>query len=181
MASQGGQVPVEQSDMGLALNMATLAKEGFSRTARDKTQQQIMKLRGDVSEEMMRGVVFLGLNKVKAGIERQPAMIHENKTDGYHPSQIGSGINPPTCWRGKPTGAPQPWLAPPQPGMPPAPPGDSKTSPSSETEGVPPRYVYMYTPLPNTQFCNLDLYVKDCKSDKDFIPDLLSDEGPCTG
>jgi len=59
--------------------------------------------------------------------------------------------------------------------MPPAPPDDSERTQCSETEGVPPRYVYIHTPLPSAQFLNVDPYVKDHMRDKDCIPDLLSD------
>jgi len=43
MARQGGRVQLEQSDMRLALNMAKLAKEGFSRTAIEETKYLIKK------------------------------------------------------------------------------------------------------------------------------------------
>ena len=35
----------------------------------------------------------------------------------------------------------------------------------SETEGVPPGYVYIHTPLPCAQFSNHDAYAKDRKCD----------------
>jgi len=64
---------------------------------------------------------------------------------------------------------------------------DAPVSPSyneaahlSEIEGVPPGYVYILTPLPSAQFFNLDAYAKDRKRDKDFNPDLLTDEGTST-
>ena len=38
IASQGGQLQLEQSDMRLALNMAKKAKEGFSRAAIEETK-----------------------------------------------------------------------------------------------------------------------------------------------
>jgi len=41
MARQGGRVQLEQSDMCLALNMAKLAKGGFSLAAIEETQQLI--------------------------------------------------------------------------------------------------------------------------------------------
>ena len=78
-------------------------------------------------------------------------------------------------------GAPPPEPAPPPPGMPPTPPGGSGGTPSSEMEGVPPRYVHIHTPLPKAQFCNLHAYAKDRKHDKDCIPDLLTDKKPSTG
>jgi len=43
MARQGGRVQLEQSDMRLALNMAKMAKGGFSRAAVEGTQQLIKK------------------------------------------------------------------------------------------------------------------------------------------
>jgi hypothetical protein len=41
MARQGGQVLLEQSNMCLALNMAKMAKEGFSCAATEKTKYLI--------------------------------------------------------------------------------------------------------------------------------------------
>jgi len=38
MARQGGRVQLEQSDMRLALNMAKMAKGGFSRATVEETQ-----------------------------------------------------------------------------------------------------------------------------------------------
>ena len=38
MARQGGRVQLEQSDKRLALNVAKMAKEGFSRAAIEETQ-----------------------------------------------------------------------------------------------------------------------------------------------
>jgi len=67
------------------------------------------------------------------------------------------------------------------PGTPPAPPDDGERTQSSATEGVPPGYVYIHTPLPSARFFNPDPYAKDHMRDKDFIPDLLTDEGPSTG
>jgi hypothetical protein len=65
--------------------------------------------------------------------------------------------------------------------MPPAPPGDSERNHSYVIEGAPPRYVYIHTLLPNSQFFTHDAYAKDCKYDNDFIPDLLTDHRPSTG
>jgi len=61
------------------------------------------------------------------------------------------------------------------------PPDDSEITQSSETEGVPPRYVYIHSPLPCARFYNLDPYAKEPMRDKDFIPDLVTDERPLTG
>jgi len=46
---------------------------------------------------------------------------------------------------------------------------------------MPPGSGYIHTPLPNGRFFNLDAYAKDRKRDKDFIPDLLTDEVTSTG
>jgi len=51
MAREGGHVQLEQSDMRLALNMAKMAKGGFSRTAIEETQRLIMKPHAVVREE----------------------------------------------------------------------------------------------------------------------------------
>jgi len=46
---------------------------------------------------------------------------------------------------------------------------------------VPPGYVDIHSLHPCAGFFNLDPYTKDLIRDKDFIPDLLPDEGPFTG
>jgi hypothetical protein len=50
MVRQGGWVQLEQSDMHLALNMAQMAKGGFSRATIEETQQLIKKRRAEVQE-----------------------------------------------------------------------------------------------------------------------------------
>jgi len=124
MARQGGRVPLEQSDMGLALNMAKMAKGGFSCTAIEETQQLIKKSRAEVREEKMRGVAFPGHNKVKAAIARHLAMVRGNQTDGCLRYQNGTAKNPQTRWRHKGKGAPPPRPAPPRPESPPEPSDD---------------------------------------------------------
>jgi len=181
MARQGGWVQLELSDMRLALKMAKMAKEGFSRATTEETQRLVKKPHAEVWEEKKWGVVFPGRNKVKAAIERNPAMVRENRTDGCLPCQNGTAKNPQTRWRRRGMGAPPPQLAPPRAGMPVAPPDDNERTQSSETEGVPPRYLYIHTPLPSAPFFNHDPHPKDCMPEKDFIPDLPTDEGPSTG
>ena len=136
--------------MRLALNMANMAKEGFSCTAIEKTQQQIKKPHAEVGEKKMRSVVFPGHNKVRTAIDIHPAMIRDTQTDGCFFRQNGTSKNPQTRWSHKATGAPSPGAAPPRPGTPPAPPDDSEGNQSAETEGEPPGYVYIHTPLPST-------------------------------
>jgi len=67
-----------------------------------------------------------------------------------------------------------------RPGKPLAPPDNSDRTQSPETEGVPPGYLYIHTPLPSARFSNPVPYAKDRMRDKDCIPDLLTDEGPST-
>jgi hypothetical protein len=149
MATQGGRVQLEQSDMRLALNMAKMAKGGISRAAIEETQQLIKKPRAEVQEENKRGVEFPGHNKVKAAIERHPAKVRENQTDRCLPCQNGTAKNPETRWRRKDNGAPPPRRAPPRPESPPVPADDEKRF---ETAGMPPAYVNMHTALPNARF-----------------------------
>jgi len=167
--------------MRLPSNMAKVAKEGFSRAAIEETQQLIKKPCSEVREGKKQGVMFPGHNNVKAAMEMHPAMVHESQMDGCLPCKNGTAKNLQTHRRCKGTGAAPPRPVPPRLSMQSAPPGDSERSQSSETGGVPPGYVYIYTSLPSTQSFNLDPYAKDRKRDKDFIPDLLTDEGPSTG
>jgi len=155
-----------------------MAKEGLSRAAMESMQQLIKKRHAEVQEENQRGAVFPGHNELKSAIEWHPVLVRENHTDGCLPCQDGTWNNRQTRWRRNGTGAPPPGPAPPRPRMPPAPPDDSESNRSSEAEGVPPRYLCIHTPLPRAQLFNLDPYAKDRMRDKDFIPDLLTDEGP---
>jgi len=189
MARQGGQVQLEQSDMRLALNMARMAKGGFCRAAIDETQFLIKTPRSEVREEKTRGFEFPGGINVKAAMERIPAMLQENQMDSCLPCQIGTAQNPQTRWRRIGRGAPQPEQlrqltpepTPHPPETPPVPPGNNEAAHISEIEGVPPRYMFIHSPLPSAQFSNLDTNAKDRKRDKDFNPDLLTDEGTSTG
>jgi len=178
MARQGGRVQLEQSDMRLALNMAKMAKEGFSCAAIEETQQLIKQPCAKVWDEMKRSVVFSRLNRMNAAIQRHPAMFHENQTYGCPPCQNGTANNRQTCWGQKSMGAPTPLPLPPRPRMPPAPPDDSERTGCSGTEGVPARYVHIHTPLHSCRLLNLDPYPKDHMHDIDSIPDLLTDDGP---
>jgi len=178
---QGGLVQLEQSDMRLALNMAKMAKEGFLHATTEGTQRLIKEPSAKVRDEKKQGVVSPGLNKLKAVIERHLAMVRDHQMDGCLTCQNGTSKNPQTLWRRKGTGAPPPRPAPPTPGTSPAPSDDTERTQSSETEGVPPRYVYIHTPLPSANLFNLDSNAKDRMRDNDIIPDLLSHEGPSSG
>jgi len=106
MARQGGRVQLEQSNMRLALNMAKMAKEGFSHSAIEETKYLIKKPRAEVREEKKWGVEFPGQKKVKAAIQRHPAMLRQNQTSGCLPCQNGTAKNPQTPWRCNGTGTP---------------------------------------------------------------------------
>jgi len=174
MARQGGRVQLEQSDMRLALNMAKIAKGGFSRATIEETQQLIKKPGTEVREKKKRGVEFPGHQKVKAVTERHQAMVYKHRLAGCLPCQNGTAKNPVTRSRHKGTAAPPPELAAPPPGTPPAPPGDAEGNESYEIEGMPSRCMYIHSPLPKTQFFNHNAFAKESKHDKDFIPALLS-------
>jgi hypothetical protein len=180
MARQVDRVQLEQSDMLVALNMAKMAKGGFSRPALEEMQQLISQPRPEVREQQMRGVQFPGHQKVKAEMERHLAMVYTNHKAGCLPCQNGTAKNPQTCWTRTGTATPPPDPAAPlpgtpsPPGTPPAPPGHAEGNESYEREGMPSSCVYMHSPFPNTQFFNHNAFAKDSKRDKDFIPDLLS-------
>jgi len=109
---------------------------------------------------------------VKAEIERYLAMVRENQTDGYLPCQHGIAENLQIRWRHKARVAPPPRRMPPRPRTPPV---SSEDSESCATEDVPPGYVYIHSPLLSPQFFNLDPFAKDGMRDRDYIPDLLTD------
>ena len=113
-------------------------------------------------------------------MERHPATVRENQMGDSLPRRTGTAKNPQTSWRRNGPGAPPPRPVPPRLRTPPAPPDDSERSPSSEKERVPPGYLYIPTPLTSAPVLNLDPYANDRIRDKDYIPDLLTDEGPST-
>jgi len=166
MARQGGRVHLAQSDMRRALNMAKMGKGGCSWAAVEETQQLIRKPQAEDQEETKRGVQSLGHRKVKATIERHPAMVCKSHTAGYLPCQNGTAKNPQTLWMRERTATHPPEPVAPVPGMrsllrspspsgtPPAPSGDTEGNASYEIEGMLSRCVYMHSPLPNTQFFN---------------------------
>jgi len=106
VAREGGWIQLEQSDMRLALNMAKMAKEGFSRAAKEKTKYLTEKPHAEVRDEKKQGVMFPGHNKVKAVIQTHLAMLHRNQTSGCLPCQNGTAMNLQTRRGCKGTGAP---------------------------------------------------------------------------
>jgi len=182
MARQGGRVQLEQFDMPLAWNMAKMAKEGFSRAAIEETNYLIQKPRAEVREEKKRGVEFPGHKKVKAAIQRHPAMLRQNETSGCLPCQNGTAKNPQTRWTRKVTGAPpparrreripQPTLPP--PGTPPAPTSNTSRAQPAEITNLPAGHTYSYTALAWAEYFEDD---EDTEHDTNFDPDMLTDEG----
>ena len=182
MARQGGRVQLEQSDMRLALNMAKMAKEGFSRATIDETKYLITKPRAEVRDDKKRGVEVPGHNKVKAAIQRHPAMLRHNQTPGCLPCQNGTAKNPQTRWKRKGRGAPPPAgrrvrtpePTPPPPSTPPAPTGNTSGAQPSQIINLPAGYTYLHTARPWAEFFKDD---EDTEHDTDFDPNMLTDDG----
>jgi hypothetical protein len=182
MARQGGWIQLEQSDMRLAFNMAKMAKEGFSRASMEETKYLINKPCAKVREEKKRGVEFSGHKKVKAAIQRHPAMFRQNQMSGCLPCQNGTAKNQQTRWTWIVTGArlparrseriPEP--TPPQADRPPAPTGNTSGAQHAEIINLLAGYTYLHTALTCAE------YFKDnegTENDTDFDPDMLTDEG----
>jgi len=142
----------------------------------EETQYLINKPHTKVCEERMQEVGCPGHRIVKAAIERQPAMVHDNPTDGYLCYQDVTAWITLIHLRWKTTCVPlpdrcrqlTPELTPPLRGMASVPPIESVGGPGSPMEGVPPRYVYIHTPLPNAQFVNCNAYAMNSKRNSWF-------------
>jgi len=181
MARQGGRVQLEQSDMRLALNMAKMANDGFSRGAIEETKYLIKKPHSEVRQEKKREVEFPGHKRVKAAIQRHPAMLRHDQTSGCLPCPNGTAKNPQTRWRRKGTGAPPPSRrrvrtsepTPPPPGTPCAPTGNTSGAQLSEIVNLPAGYTYWHTALPCAECFEDD---EDTEHDTYFDPDMLSDD-----
>jgi hypothetical protein len=165
--------------------MAKMAKEGFSRAAIEETKYDIKKPRAEVREEKKGGVDFTVHNRVKAAIQRHPAMLRQNQTFGYLPCQNSTAKNLQTHWRCKGPGVPPPAQhrvrtpdpTPHPPGTPPGPPastGNTSGTQPSEIVNLPAGYMYSHTALPCVEFFEDD---EDTERNTDFDPDMLTDEG----
>jgi len=182
MARQGGWVQLEQSDMRLALNMAKIAKEGFSCAAIEETKYLIKTQHTEVQEAQKRGVEFPGHKKVKAATQRHPAMLRQNKKSGCLPCQNATTKNPQTRWTCKGTGAPPaarcregiPEPTPPLPGTPPAPTSNSSEAEPAEIINLHAGHTYSHIACPCAEYFEDD---EDIKHDTDFDPDMVTDEG----
>jgi len=182
MARLGGRVQLEQSDMCVALNMAKMAKEGFSRATREETKYLIKKPSAEVREEKKWGVEFPGHKQVEAAIQRHPAMLCQNPMSGSHPRQDSTARNPQTRWRCEGTGAPPPVRrreptpepTPSPPSAPPTPTGNTFGAQPSEIVSLQAGYTYSHTALPCTESFHDH---EDSQHNTDFDPDMLTDEG----
>jgi len=181
MARQGGRVQLEQSDMHLVLNMAKMAKEGFSHATIEETKYLLKKPCAEVREEKKRGVEFPGHKQVKGAIHRHLAMLRQNQTSGCLPCHNGTAKNPQTRWTHKGTGAPPPARrreripepTPPPPGAPSAPTGNTSGAQTAEIINLPARYIYSHTALPCAEYFEDD---ENTEHDTDSDPDMLTDE-----
>jgi hypothetical protein len=89
MARQEGWVQLKQSDMHLALNMAKMAKVGYSRASIEEIQQLINRPHIEVREGKKRGVELPGHNKVKSAIERHLEIVCKTQMGGV----VGKSIS----------------------------------------------------------------------------------------
>jgi len=168
--------------MRLALNMAKMSKEGFSRAAIEETKYLLKKPCAEVREEKKRGVEFPGHKKVKTAIHRHPAMLRQNRTSGGLLCQNGTAKYPQTHWTRKGTGEPPPARhrepiqepTPPPPGTPPAPTGNTPGARPAEIISLPAGYTYSHKALPWAEYFEDD---EDTEQDIDSDPDMVNDEG----
>jgi hypothetical protein len=182
MASQGGWVQLEQSDMRLALNLAKMAKEGISRATIEEKKYLIKIPRAKVRAVKKWGVEFPGHKKVIAARQRQPAMLCHNQMSGYNYCQNGKAQNPQTRWTRKGTDAPPPTRCrqqipeptPPLPGSPPAPTCNTSGAEPAEVFNLLGGYKYSCTARPSGQYLDIR---KDTEHDTDFDPYMLTDKG----
>jgi len=189
IARQWGRVQLEQSDLWLGFKMAKMVKGVSSRAAIEETKYLITNPRAEVWEEMKRGVEFRRHRKLKAAIERHPAMLCQNQTNTCRPCQIGTAKTAQTRSRHNDMGAPPPdWHWQPTPeqtaprlGPPPAPPGEDEGAQRSQIDDLPPGYMYCHTSLPSTRFFDLDAYALDSQHDNVSNPDILTDDATSTG
>ena len=189
IARQGGHVQLEQSDMRLALNMAKIANGGFSQAAIKETEYLIKNPCAKVQDHKKQGVEFPGHHKVKAAIQRHPAMLRRNHTPGCLPCPNGTAKYSQTNSRRKGTGAAPPNRyrhqtaepMPPRPKTSPASTSNSSKAQRLEIVNLPAEYVYSHTSLACAEFFTLNTSTQDCDHDTDFDPAMLPDEETSTG
>jgi len=186
MARQEGCVQLEQSAICLALNITIMARLC---AAIEEIEQLIKKPQTKVQDEKTRGVQNPGYHNVQAAIDRCPAMLHEYQADGCHHRHHAIAVNQQTRWRHKEMGAPLLYQhrqqtadrKPFPPGIPLVPLRDNEITESFRIDNLPPEYESSLTPPPSAHFFNIDTYAQNSQYDKDFNPDLLTEEGTSTG
>jgi hypothetical protein len=168
--------------MRLALNMAKMAKEGFSRPAIEETKYLMKKPRAEFREEKKRSVQFPGHKKVKAAIQRHPAMLRRNQTSSCLTCQHGTAKNLKTRSIRKGTGAPPPTrrrlrtpaLIPPPSSTLTAPTGNNTGAQPSKIVTLPAGFAYSHTAVRCVEFFEHD---EDTEHGTDCDPDMLTDDG----
>jgi hypothetical protein len=168
--------------MRLALNMTKMAKEGFLRAAIEEAKYLIETPHSNVQEEKQRGVQFPWHKKMKAAIQRHPAMLRQNEMSGCLSCQNVNAKNPQTHWTRKATSAPPPAqlreripeATPPVPGTPPATTGNTSGARSSVIVNLPAGYTYSHIARAWAEFFEDD---DDTEHNTDFDPDMPTDEG----
>jgi hypothetical protein len=93
MARHGGQILLDQSDMRLSLNMAKLAQDRNLHSTIEEARYLIEKAHTEASDETMCGVMFCGLTKVNAVMERHCDMLLQNHMEGCHSCQLCTANN----------------------------------------------------------------------------------------
>jgi len=144
--------------------------------------------RSEVYEGNKQGVEFPVHGKVKAAIERHPAMLHEIHMEGCLQYNNHAAQNLQTHWWWEGMGAPPadryrqqtPEPSPSRPAKPFASHGDNVEAQSSLIDNLPPGYAYSLAYLPNASLCTLDAYAKDYNYDKDCNTNLLTQEETST-
>jgi hypothetical protein len=97
MASQGGQVHLQQSNMLLALNMAIMAKGGILCSGIEETHHLLKNFPVKFQEEKKPEDEFPGHHNMTDKIVRHQAMLWENQTNGCLLCENGTALNLKTC------------------------------------------------------------------------------------
>ena len=184
VASQGGRVQLEQSDLHLAGKMAKMDIAGVLQTAIEVTQYLNIKLLPQVQQHQTHRAVFSGHETVKTAIERHPTMLCQNHTNRCLPCYNGTAVNALTHWSSNgmcvppqdQDSQPAPESTPSLPTMPPTP-----LHQASQTNHLQPGYLNLHTSLPSAPFFNLVSCAWDSQHDISYNPDMLTDKGTSTG
>jgi len=188
-ARLGGRVQLVQCDMRLAINMARMAKGGFSHAAIEETQYRMKKLHAEVRDEKKQGVEIYGCERRRLRYnDARLCFIQTKQTDAFLAKMARQSI----CSH----------------------PGGAKervhlrladtdslhqirchsrqeyhlSQPVRPREHKGPK-VTIYHPemcintlhFPNVQFVYLDVYTQDGQHDTDYNPVMLPDGGTSTG